>query len=639
MPKTGARTGMESTPPADTGDQRWDAPAAPLAEPPTLRLAAIVESSDDAIVSKDLNGIVKSWNKAAERIFGWKAEEIVGQSITTIIPPELRGDEDIILSKIRKGERIDHFQTVRMRKDGRRIDVSLTISPVKDQNGTIIGAAKIARDVTQQKRNEQEALKLAAIVESSDDAIVSKDLNGIVTSWNRAAERMFGWKPEEIVGKSILTIIPPELHSDEDLILSKVRRGERIEHFETVRMRKDGSRIDVSLTISPVKDHDGNVIGAAKIARDVTHKKKVEEAALKLAAIVESSEDAIVSKDLNGIVTSWNRAAERMFGWKPEEIVGQPILMIIPPELHDDEPRILAKIRAGERIEHFETIRVRKDGERMNISLTVSPIRDESGKVIGAAKIARDVTQQKKLEAAIQTSERLASVGRLAATVAHEINNPLEAVTNFIYLAKHQPGLSEKLLRYLDYADQELGRVAHIAQQTLGFYRDSSQPVLLDVRELIEDVLTIYERKARYKSLTLERQVEPNLRIYGLQGELKQILSNLIANAIDASHPRGKIIIRARSSRNLRGEGHGTRIAIADTGSGIAAKDRGKLFSPFFTTKKDVGTGLGLWITKDLLEKKGGYIRFRSRDSKPSGTVMSIYLPEAPPEKPVERVA
>jgi len=381
------------------------------------------------------------------------------------------------------------------------------------------------------------------------------------------------------------------------------------------------------------------VIGAAKIARDITQQKRVEEAALKLAAIVESSEDAIVSKDLNGIVTSWNKAAERIFDWKAEEIIGQPILLIIPPELHDDEPRILSRIRAGERIEHFETIRVRKDGERLNISLTISPIRDQEGKIIGAAKIARDITQQKKLEAAIQTSERLASVGRLAATVAHEINNPLEAVTNFIYLAKQQPGLSDKIIRYLTYADQELGRVAHIAQQTLGFYRDSSQPVLLDVRELIEDVVTIYERKAKYKSLTLERQVEANLQIYGLQGELKQILSNLIANAIDASSPHGKVIVRARSWRGLKGEGCGVRITIADTGSGIAEKDKAKLFSPFFTTKKDVGTGLGLWITKDLLEKKGGYIRFRSRDSKPSGTVMSLFLPETSPEKPVERVA
>ncbi len=485
----------------------------------------------------------------------------------------------------------------------------------------------------------EQAAQLAAIVESSDDAIVGKDLNGMVKSWNKAAERIFGWKADEIIGKSILLVIPPELHRDEDLILEKIRRGERIQHFDTVRMRKDGSRFNVSVTVSPIKDQNGNVIGAAKIARDVTQQKRAAEAAFKLAAIVESSEDAIVSKDLNGIVASWNKAAERIFGWKAEEIIGQPILLIIPPELHDDEPRILAKIRAGERIEHFETIRVRKTGERLNISLTISPIRDQNGKIIGAAKVARDVTQQKKLEAAIQTSERLASVGKLAATVAHEINNPLEAVTNFIYLAKQQPGLSDKILRYLNYADQELGRVAHIAQQTLGFYRDSSHPVLLEVRELIEDVLTIYERKAKYKSLALERQIEPGLQIYGLQGELKQILSNLIANAIDASHTHGKIIIRARTSMDLKNAGCGVRITIADNGSGIAAKDKAKLFSPFFTTKKDVGTGLGLWITRDLLEKKGGYIRFRSKDSKPSGTVMSIYLPEAPPEKPAERVA
>ena len=486
---------------------------------------------------------------------------------------------------------------------------------------------------------EQDGLRLAAIIESSDDAIVSKDLNGTITSWNSAAERMFGYKAEEIVGRPITTIIPPDRQGDEDMILDKIRKGEKVDHFQTVRMRKDGRLLDVCLTISPIMDAKGNIVGAAKIARDITHLKKTEEAALKLAAIVESSEDAIISKDLNGYVTSWNRAAERMFGYNQEEIIGQPITTIIPPELQDDEPRILAKIRAGERIEHFETVRVRKDGERLNISLTVSPIRDDSGKIIGAAKIARDVTQQKKLEAAIQTSERLASVGRLAATVAHEINNPLEAVTNFIFLAKQQPGLSEKVLRYLNYADQELRRVAHIAQQTLGFYRDSSQPTLLAVTDLIEDVLTIYQRKSKYKAITIERRIEPGLNIYGLQGELKQILSNLVANAIDASPDHGRIVVHAWSSRHFQSGRHGVRISVADTGAGIGDKDKAKLFLPFFTTKKDVGTGLGMWITKDLLEKKGGHIRFRSRESKPSGTVMSIYLPEPSPEKPAELVA
>jgi PAS domain S-box-containing protein len=617
----------------------WLTPDTQIAGQAALRLAAIVESSDDAIVSKDLNGIIKSWNRAAERMFGYTAEEIIGKPVTTIIPPELYPDEDLILSKIKQGEKIDHFQTRRMRKDGTLIDVSLTVSPIRDQNGNVIGAAKIARDITQQKVAEEAAHKLAAIVESTDDAIVSKDLNGIIKSWNRAAERMFGYTAEEIIGKPVTTIIPPELYPDEDLILSKIKRGEKIEHFQTRRMRKDGTLIDVSLTVSPIRDQDGNIVGAAKIARDITQQRVAEDAARKLAAIVEFSEDAIVSKDLDGYITSWNKGAERIFGYTAEEIIGKPVTTIIPPELHGDEPRILAKIKAGERIEHFETTRIHKDGERLNISLTVSPIRDENGKIVGAAKIARDVTQQKKLEAAIQTSERLASVGKLAATVAHEINNPLEAVTNFIYLAKQQPGLSEKILRYLNYADQELGRVAHIAQQTLGFYRDSSHPVLLSVADLIEDVLTIYERKSKYKSVIIERRIDPGLTIYGLQGELKQVLSNLVANAIDASKERGRIVVHARGSRHFQSGKYGVRITIADNGSGIAQKDKSRLFSPFFTTKKDVGTGLGLWITRDLLEKKGGHIRFRSRDKEPTGTVMCIYLPEVPPEKPAELVA
>jgi PAS domain S-box-containing protein len=365
----------------------------------------------------------------------------------------------------------------------------------------------------------------------------------------------------------------------------------------------------------------------------------VPAAALLLAAIVESSDDAIVSKDLNGIVTSWNKAAERIFGYKAEEIVGKPITTIIPPDLHDDEPRILAKLRAGERIDHFQTVRMRKDGERLDVSLTISPVRDQNGKIVGAAKIARDITQQKKLEAAIHTSERLASVGRLAATVAHEINNPLEAVTNFIYLARRHPGLPDKVSYYLKHADQELARVAHIARQTLGFYRDNSQAMQVVVPDLVEDVLTIYERKSKYKSLRVERRIEPGLTVYTLQGELKQILSNLLANAIDACREGDRIVVHARSSHDFKSGRDGMRITIADTGAGIDEKNIAKLFAPFFTTKKEVGTGLGLWITKELLEKKGGRIRVRSRNSKPSGTVIGVYLPMVMPEKPAELVA
>src|SRR4051812_42691233 len=480
------------------------------------------------------------------------------------------------------------------------------------------------------------ALRLAAIVESSDDAIVGKDLNGVVTNWNKAAERIFGYTAEEMIGRSITTIIPPELQGDEPIILSKIRAGQRIEHFETVRVRKDGRRIHVSLTVSPIRAEDGTVIGAAKIARDITAEKESEHAAERLAAIVESSDDAIVGKDLTGIVTNWNNAAERIFGYKAEEIIGQPITTIIPIELQGDEPGILARIQAGERIEHFETVRITKDGRRLNVSLTVSPIKDSNGKIVGAAKIARDITQQKKLEDALRTTERLASVGRLAATVAHEINNPLEAVTNFIYLANQQPNLSEKLKRYLSSADQELRRVAHIAQQTLGFYKDNSQPAVISVGDVIGDVLTVYERKIAYKQLRVEQRIEADLQLRTLGGELKQVLSNLIANAIDASREGGRIIIRARSAKSA---GRGIYITIADTGIGIAAGDRANLFTPFFTTKREVGTGLGLWITRDLLRKKGGNIHFRSRDHQPSGTVMRIYVPGEAATQAVNNVA
>ena len=346
-----------------------------------------------------------------------------------------------------------------------------------------------------------------------------------------------------------------------------------------------------------------------------------------LAAIVESSDDAIVSKDLNGVVTSWNRGAERIFGYRPEEIVGKPITLIIPPELQDQEPYILAKIQAGERIEHFQTVRVAKDGRRLDVSLTVSPVKDSRGVVIGAAKIARDITDQKKLEAAFHTNERLASVGRLAATIAHEINNPLEAVTNFIYLANQEPDLPENVGRYLSQADRELRRVTHLAQQTLGFYRDNFQPEPLAISEVIADVLAIYERKMASRGVKVETRVEPGLTIVASEGMLKQVLSNLIANAIDACDGDGKIVIRARPSRHFRDGRQGTRIIIADNGVGIAIEDQPRIFAPFFTTKRAVGTGLGLWISKELLEKRGGRLWFRSTQRRPSGTVMNIFVP------------
>ena len=214
---------------------------------PEALLRAIVDSSDDAIISKDLNSIVTSWNASAERIFGYSAADMLGHSITILIPTELYSQENEILSKIRAGERIDHFETVRKRKDGRLIDVAVSISPVFSSSGKIVGASNVARDISETKRMASADVLLAAIVNSSDDAIISKSLDGIITSWNAGAERIFGYTAPEMVGQSVMKLIPEERKDEEPAILKRLRNGERVDHFETVRLRKNGEKVDVSL--------------------------------------------------------------------------------------------------------------------------------------------------------------------------------------------------------------------------------------------------------------------------------------------------------------------------------------------------------------------------------------------------------
>lgn len=366
------------------------------------------------------------------------------------------------------------------------------------------------------------------------------------------------------------------------------------------------------------------------IIQDITARKQADAAAQRLAAIVESSEDAIVSKDLNGIVTSWNPAAERIFGYSAEEMIGQPITTIIPPELYADETRILATIARGERIENFETVRVRKDGQLREISLTISPVRDENGKIIGAAKIARDITQRKKAEQALRTTERLASVGRLAATVAHEINNPLEAITNLIFLARNVDS-HQDCLKYLAMAEEELERVSHLTKQTLGFYRETQGATGVRLGEIVSSLLSVFAPKMRNRSIALYPEIDDSLEVQAIPGEIRQVVANLIGNSIDALNAGGQIRVRvAPATLWDGGRRRGVRLTIADTGCGIPAKVRTRLFEPFFTTKKDVGTGLGLWISKSIVENHQGVIQVRSSTAPgKSGTVFSIFLPLA----------
>jgi len=470
---------------------------------------------------------------------------------------------------------------------------------------------------------------LGAIIASSDDAIISKTLDGTIISWNSAARRIFGYRAEEILGLSILTLIPSELHSEEDDILRRLRAGERIDHFETIRLRKNGERFPISVTISPIKDSTGNVVAASKIARDISEKKKSDDSLFRLAAIIDSADDAIISKDLNGMLTSWNEAAHKIFGYTADEIVGQSILRLIPEELHYEEDEILRKLRAGERIEHYETRRKRKNGTIVEVSVTISPIKDETGTVIGASKIARDISEKKQVERLLLQAEKLAATGRMAAAIAHEINNPLEALMNVIFLARKYCTKEPKAQELLLTAEGELERVAHIARQTLGYYRDTGVPTEIHLHDLIENVLTVYNSKILPVGINVDRRFDDLQKVLVSKGEMLQVFSNVIANAIDAMPQGGVLNISARKISRVLGEG--IQVVIQDDGTGIERENLARVFEPFFSTKGDLGTGIGLWVAKQLVERRGGQITITSNTApKNSGTTVTIFIPFAP---------
>ncbi len=345
-----------------------------------------------------------------------------------------------------------------------------------------------------------------------------------------------------------------------------------------------------------------------------------------LAAIIDSSEDAIISMDLNGIITSWNRAANRMYGYTAEEIVGQSILRLVPEELRSEEDEILRKLKAGERLEPFETTRLSKSGQRIEVSLTISPIKDSGGRVIGSSKIARDVSARKQMERSLVQSEKLAAAGRMAATVAHEINNPLEAVLNLMFLARASCAPESETHGYLEIAEAELERVSHIARQTLGFYRDTGRPTEIVVDELLKNVLAVYRSKLNFRNIALRCQFEAFRPLKASRGELLQVFSNIIANSIDALEPGGSLHIETREMADAGTAG--IQILIQDEGSGIEAEHLARIFEPFFTTKERHGTGIGLWVAKQLVEKHKGRITITSSaEAGHSGTEVLIFLP------------
>lgn len=596
----------------------------------------------DAVIATDKEGAVTFMNPIAETLTGTDLARAKGRNIVEVFSIVNEQTHKPAENPVKKVLEVGHVvglanHTVLLRKDGTQTPIEDSAAPIRDDRGELIGVVLVFRDVTEERRAQQASERLASIVESSEDAIVGKDLNGIVTSWNHGAEMIFGYSAAEMIDRPISVLTPPDGKEEMVEILGRIRRGEHVDHFHSIRQTKDGRLLHVSITVSPVRDAHGEVVGASKIVRDITAQfeaqQDIAEQRERLRITLQSIGDAVIATDKEGSVSYLNPVAEQLTGWGSQEAEGRPLteVMRIVNEktrhvVENPVERVLSEGRVVGLANH--TVLIARNGTEVPIEDSAAPIRDANGELLGVVLVFRDVTNERKAQEAMRRTERLASAGRLSATLAHEINNPLQAVASLVYLSRTMPGLPKNVAWQLSLAEQELQRVAHIAQQTLGFYKESQTTESVEMPALVESVLALYSNKLKSKDIRIERHFGDCPPVQAASGELDQVISHLVTNAADAVQNQGTIGITLGS---IEQAGHTMlHILVEDDGPGIPPEHKLHLFEPFFTTKRDVGTGLGLWLTKEIVERHGGRVEVVARADGEPGAAFSILLPVSP---------
>jgi PAS domain S-box-containing protein len=358
--------------------------------------SSIVDSAVDAIISVTCTGVITSWNHGAEVMYGYASDEILGKPGSTLCKDGSDEAEDM-LSKIRRGEPVAHYEASRRRKDGEIICVSVAASPLFDDAGALIGVSAIACDITERKHAEKQAgtdsQYARSLIEASLDPLVTISADGKITDVNEGSIKVTGRPRETLIGTDFCDYFtePDKARQGYQEAFSK---GSVTDYPLTIR-HKEGKLAEVLYNASVYKDPHGRVLGVVAVARDVTHQKEAGEERSRLAAIVDTTMDAFIGKSLDGVVTSWNKGAARTFGFTAAEMIGQHVSKLIPPHLRAEEQRALERLGRGERLEPYETLRVRKTGEIFDVSLTISPVQDADGRTTGASSIARDITTQK----------------------------------------------------------------------------------------------------------------------------------------------------------------------------------------------------------------------------------------------------
>ncbi len=502
------------------------------------------------------------------------------------------------------------------------------------ENGKIAGLFGPLHDVTGEvlathQLRESEA-RATRILQSIGDAVIVTDAQACVLRMNPLAESLTGWTSEDAFGHplaEIFRIFNEETREVVESPAEKVQRTGAIAALanHTVLIARNGQETQIDDSGAPIFDDDGKLVGIVLVFRNIEDRRKAERERERLTEqltqVLGATTDAIVGVNRDWIMTYLNPAARKIYA-SDREVLGRNVWEAFPDALHEGSPFVKHYYKAmDERIPGaFETYYP----EPLNIwlRLEVYPTRD------GIVVFSRDISEEKRTTAALMQTEKLAAVGRLAASIAHEINNPLESVTNLIYLSRTSQNFSE-VQEYLSIAERELRRVSVISNQTLRFYKQSTNPVAVPCEELIESVLTVHQGRIVNARVTIERSNRAQRPILCFDGEIRQVLTNLVGNAVDAMYSNGgRLVLRSRQATNWKNGEQGVVITVADTGSGMGPAAMKKIFEPFFTTKGIGGTGLGLWVSSQIVARHNGVLRFRS-SQRPgaSGTVFSLFLP------------
>jgi PAS domain S-box-containing protein len=504
-----------------------------------------------------------------------------------------------------------------------------------------------------------EVLLSSDLLETLPDATVAVDHDGTIVQVNLQTQVLFGYTREELIGQKVEMLVPDSYrtaHRSHRQSFAEAPKTRRMgANLDLYGKRRNGSEFPVEISLSPVSTNQGMFVLSA--IRDISDRKRIAEELrraneelhrrtteqlgeyrTRLASIIDSSEDAIYGKDLDGIITSWNKGAERIYGYTPDEIVGKNISILAPSDRKDEIPEILSKIAAGETINHFESMRVAKDGKALDVSISISPLRNAKGEIIGASAIARDITAQKRAEGQLHQAQKMEAIGRLAGGVAHDFNNILGIVGACAEFLRDRVDPSAGAAQYIENIKKATERGSALTRQLLTFSRSSSvQPRILDLNERLRDVSKLLRPLMGDDVEILLVSKSPAAVVEADPGQLDQIVVNLAVNARDAMPRGGKFILETRSERfdedfaeqhqNMRA-GKYVLLAVSDTGTGMDEATVARIFEPFFTTKETgKGTGLGLATVYGIVKQSAGHILVYSEPGH--GTTFKIYLPSA----------